>query len=764
MTTRATRFFLPCAIGLVLASALAVSAGPQDKFPLAAAVPDDVFLCDLGRHNPEGDFIGEYWGTVFAALEQSGVLADLWSLIGTAAGPEGTAQVEHYKEMATKLCQGVDWDALCGSDRACAMRMPKINRAGGGMNVGGADMIALLRGTNESAAKNFEGLCAILDALVAEVNKAAEGEVIKVNREEKLGAKVASLYPPEGSGAHYGLSLAYRGDLIIIALGDMILDDSLALLAGQSQGKPLSASARFQAAFQGMPEAEDGVTYFDMKVLLAGLKEIADTLFPMLEMMDSGPGEHIVNSGKNEEAGVFHGQAMEAYNAGDTAKALAAETQAHEKDPTDPLFMYNLACFEALAGNKDKALNWLEKSVEAGFYSPGKIASDSDLISLREDPRYAAAVAKASAKAAELGGGEGGGSEVQIAKSLVDRGLGLLGMIDYSIDVRYTDGHATFAESRTFLSPDADKNPFYNVFAKRPPQTDFDRYLPAEATSFAVTSGIDLTALYDYAEETARSVGPEGAGLLAEWEQMQQTMGFNLRKDLLSWIHGDSVSVTLDLPSGEQWVWMLKVTDEAAAREKLTAGLDFVAKKLPELTAGNPMMAMLALRTSPCANEALPGFSNVFFGMSPIPMVCGVKDGYLILAGSDAAVVTCFDTAAGKHPNIRKNERVMAEALIPNGPFDSISLTDMRKLGEQIAGVLGVVSMVGGMATMAMPPEVQPIVAKIMGMVAKLGPVATKLNFYKSTATSSTFDGKVWHVKTVTNYVAPSERTAAAAR
>ena len=43
-------------------------------------------------------------------------------------------------------------------------------------------------------------------------------------------------------------------------------------------------------------------------------------------------------------------------------------------------------------------------------------------------------------------------------------------------------------------------------------------------------------------------------------------------------------------------------------------------------------------------------------------------------------------------------------------------------------------------------------------MVAKLSPVVRKIDFYKSTAAYTTFDGRAWHTRTITHYMSPEER------
>jgi tetratricopeptide (TPR) repeat protein len=50
--------------------------------------------------------------------------------------------------------------------------------------------------------------------------------------------------------------------------------------------------------------------------------------------------------------------------------------------------MYNLACAYSLKGDRDAGIQWLEKSVNAGFDSPEKLRNDPDINNLRSDPRF----------------------------------------------------------------------------------------------------------------------------------------------------------------------------------------------------------------------------------------------------------------------------------------------------------------------------------------------------------------------------------------
>jgi tetratricopeptide (TPR) repeat protein len=61
----------------------------------------------------------------------------------------------------------------------------------------------------------------------------------------------------------------------------------------------------------------------------------------------------------------------------------------------NPIAMYDLACCYALAKDKEKAFEWLDRAVQSGFDQSQQIRSDADLESLRADPRFKALVARA---------------------------------------------------------------------------------------------------------------------------------------------------------------------------------------------------------------------------------------------------------------------------------------------------------------------------------------------------------------------------------
>ncbi|MFL5507861.1 MAG: protein kinase domain-containing protein [Gemmatimonadales bacterium] len=59
-------------------------------------------------------------------------------------------------------------------------------------------------------------------------------------------------------------------------------------------------------------------------------------------------------------------------------------------DPADPSVLYNLACFEAVCGAHERAIDLLEQAVQHGFGNREWVENDPDFDILRDSPRYQA--------------------------------------------------------------------------------------------------------------------------------------------------------------------------------------------------------------------------------------------------------------------------------------------------------------------------------------------------------------------------------------
>lgn len=858
-----------------MAAALIVPAqGSKEEFVPAAAIPDDVFLFSVMRHDPDRAFLDEYWGEVFEALSESGIGDDVFQLLNSMLGTEHAAEVERLTGRAQQLLEGVDWEQLGGGEVVFVERFdPPTVISDESAPVLIADLVWMFRGSGGGSAANYEGLTAILSAVVDEVNGAVGAPVLTMKRSEQKGAKVASvdLLAMAPGAPSLPLTVALRGEVVIIALRDGLLGDVLALMDGSSSKTALADDARFKAAFARLPAPDSTLTYFDMQALMKPLRMFVDVVVQRL----AAPRDVYLNTEMSADVGRLNAQALAASSNGDYGEALALVRKAHESSPENSIVLYNLACFHARVGNRHEALGWLKQAVEGGFHAPGKIAGDPDLHSLRDEKQYKAALDRAAELAAEWSAEdhvansskageparlsaeaweayekkdyeqglrlveqayalapedsrvlyylacfhamlghrdtalgfleksvEGGfycprhiskdpdlesirdsrryeaavaqartmaakmsanqaGDKLGFAGRLIDRLADAL-VLDYVASVDVTDGYSVRTESIAALVPDARERPIYAVFGQSEPAASFDRYLPQEAESFSISAEVDLEALYTFLEDTLREAGPQGEKMLAQWTEIQKQLGVNIRKDVIGWIGGTSISVTLADDAGS--VWLIQVRDEQLAREKVGAAIEMLSTGLGELIAKQPALAglgMLSVFTTPTDHEQLEGFENIHFAFSPEPAVWGVSDGHLVFGSSAEAAALCLATARGEHPNLRENARVMSEAIVPTGSFASVSLTDHRSLGEDMATGIGIASMVGGTAGSFIPqPEVRLLLGKLSGMLAKLTPVVRKIDFYKSSASCVTFDGQNWHTQAVTHYFSPAERAA----
>jgi tetratricopeptide (TPR) repeat protein len=78
---------------------------------------------------------------------------------------------------------------------------------------------------------------------------------------------------------------------------------------------------------------------------------------------------------------------------GHREECLAWGRKARALGPDDPYVLYGIACLFARLGEADEAADHFEHAVRAGFRNRRWIESDPDLDSIRDHPRYRAAVA-----------------------------------------------------------------------------------------------------------------------------------------------------------------------------------------------------------------------------------------------------------------------------------------------------------------------------------------------------------------------------------
>lgn len=99
----------------------------------------------------------------------------------------------------------------------------------------------------------------------------------------------------------------------------------------------------------------------------------------------------VASQPSNGQAWFLLGYARHA--AGELDAALVGHLKAVELGFNVQGAAYNAACAHALQGDADKAMNRLEQAWRAGFSNGKLLRTDADLVSLAEDPRFAALLA-----------------------------------------------------------------------------------------------------------------------------------------------------------------------------------------------------------------------------------------------------------------------------------------------------------------------------------------------------------------------------------
>ena len=125
-----------------------------------------------------------------------------------------------------------------------------------------------------------------------------------------------------------------------------------------------------------------------------------------------------------KDAQAWHMLGYSLHMAGKLDEALPVHKKAAEFPATAPVATYNVACVYALQGKTDEAFAWLDKAIAVGFDQTDQLEIDTDMDSLRKDPRFEK-VQKAMAAA-----GDSKPNKVQVFAQTVERKLARVAWFD----------------------------------------------------------------------------------------------------------------------------------------------------------------------------------------------------------------------------------------------------------------------------------------------------------------------------------------------
>ena len=156
--------------------------------------------------------------------------------------------------------------------------------------------------------------------------------------------------------------------------------DSSELVAEDSDLDPLRTDSRFQKIMAGVRNNDERQNYRNAKrdAKLDRLEQ-ANLTFARLQREASHDGEEWAKVGVS----LLFLRELD-------RSVVALKNAVTYLGDEGSSAMYNLACAYALQGNREAGIEWLEKSVNAGFDNPEKFRNDPDINNLRPDPRFSA--------------------------------------------------------------------------------------------------------------------------------------------------------------------------------------------------------------------------------------------------------------------------------------------------------------------------------------------------------------------------------------
>jgi serine/threonine protein kinase/tetratricopeptide (TPR) repeat protein len=205
----------------------------------------------------------------------------------------------------------------------------------------------------------------------------------------------ALMYDETLSEAYAALGMAYfdkrKFDEALMAVEKAIEFDPDSFIAHWIRGRIYHITDRDREAIEPYKKAvklnpDYYVVYMDLRTVYERLGEMDNYAAAVKAELEVYP-RYLSRFPENPRAHVFYAVALARAGRHEEGKAEAAK--AIELNPTDPLMLYNTACFYARIGEKRLALDTLKNAIREGFGEYEWLVRDPDLDSIRGEPEYA---------------------------------------------------------------------------------------------------------------------------------------------------------------------------------------------------------------------------------------------------------------------------------------------------------------------------------------------------------------------------------------
>ncbi|HEX6960486.1 MAG TPA: hypothetical protein VF175_01355 [Lacipirellula sp.] len=323
--------------------------------------------------------------------------------------------------------------------------------------------------------------------------------------------------------------------------------------------------------------------------------------------------------------------------------------------------------------------------------------------------------------------------DAQRVAKLMDRIVEEISILDYEITVEYTEDGQNRAVALGKLTDDAEEKLLGKALTQGKPFDDWKSWVPAEAKSVWMTTGLNLHVLYDGILDIVREHFPKSEEGLQKFAEVQEEIGVDLDEDILQSFSGECVSVRLVIEGDNgkestQGVTALKCDNPERIRELLDRAFENL-KELPAVAAQN---------FETVDAEGLDGFREIranVLVMSGARPVIGFHDGWMIISSHIDAAKKLLAVREGEAESIADSDLLEDFDVDADGEVYAVKYSNIgdgvRAAADGIEKAGMMLPMFLGMAAAEASEEDREAIMEAIGLLPSIAKVVRKFDFYE---------------------------------
>ena len=321
--------------------------------------------------------------------------------------------------------------------------------------------------------------------------------------------------------------------------------------------------------------------------------------------------------------------------------------------------------------------------------------------------------------------------KAQRAAKLMDRFVKEVAFLDYEVNVEYTEGGQNRSVALGKLAEGYEDTLLGKALTQGEPFEDWQSWIPADATGYSLSTGVNLHVLYEGIMDIVREEFPESHEGLEKLAQAQEKIGVDLDGDLLQSFSGECMAVRLPVEAAEgktsqQGVTAVKCSNPERIRELLGRAVDAL----------NELPAVKSQGLELVDAEGLDGYqeirANIFVTVGVRPVI-GFDDGWMIASSHLDAAKKFADVRAGDAESLKDSDALEEFDVEADGEVYAASYSDIgagvRHAADMIDTAGTMAPMFIGMAAAKADPEDMKPVQEAIALLPSIAKVIRKFDY-----------------------------------